>query len=115
MKTGLLNKRIEILGKQAATDEYAEAEHGRAVRDDGAEIVPRIGDRGKVFYEMERKADTEYSKITIRWRPGVTHDMKVKYQNHLYDIDTIVDPYMRHEALELYCTEEVRGMDNERK
>jgi SPP1 family predicted phage head-tail adaptor len=43
--------------------------------------------RGKVFYEMERKADTEYSKITIRWRPGVTHDMKVKYQNHLYDID----------------------------
>ena len=71
--------------------------------------------RGKVFYEMERKADTEYSKITIRWRPGVTHDMKVKYQDHLYDIDTIVDPYMRHEALELYCTEEVRGTDNERK
>ena len=44
-----------------------------------------------------------------------TRDMKVKYQNHLYDIDTIVDPYMRHEALELYCTEEVRGTDNERK
>ncbi len=52
-------------------------------------------------------------KITIRWRPGVTHDMKVKYQDHLYDIDTIVDPYMRHEALELYCTEEVRGTGNE--
>ena len=39
--------------------------------------------------------------------------MIVKYQNHLYDIDTIVDPYMRHEALELYCTEEVRGTDYE--
>ena len=41
--------------------------------------------------------------------------MKVKYQDHFYDIDTIVDPYMRHEALELYCTEEVRGTGNERK
>lgn len=57
--------------------------------------------------------NVEYSKITIRWRPGVTHDMKVKYREHLYDIDTIVDPYMRHEAPELYCTEEVRGKGNE--
>ena len=113
MKTGLLNKRIEILGKQAVTDEYGfDTQADVVVYRCWASIEPA---RGKVFYEMERKADTEYSKITIRWRPGVTHDMKVKYQDHLYDIDTIVDPYMRHEALELYCTEEVRGTDNERK
>ena len=98
MKTGLLNKRIEILGKQAVTDEYGfDTQADVVVYCCWASIEPA---RGKVFYEMERKADTEYSKITIRWRPGVTHDMKVKYQDHLYDIDTIVDPYMRHEALE---------------
>lgn len=113
MKTGLLNKRIEILGKQVATDAFGfDTQTDVVVYRCWASIEPA---RGKVFYEMERKADTEYSKITIRWRPGVTHDMKVKYQNHLYDIDTIVDPYMRHEALELYCMEEVRGTDNERK
>ncbi|WP_288300751.1 phage head closure protein [uncultured Veillonella sp.] len=111
MKTGLLNKRIEILGKQAVTDEYGfDTQADVVVYRCWASIEPV---RGKVFYEMERKADMEYSKITIRWRPGVTHDMKVKYQDHLYDIDTIVDPYMRHEALELYCTEEVRGTDYE--
>lgn len=111
MKTGLLNKRIEILGKQAVTDEYGfDTQADVVVYRCWASIEPA---RGKVFYEMERKADTEYSKITIRWRPGVTHDMKVKYQDHFYDIDTIVDPYMRHEALELYCTEEVRGTGNE--
>ena len=78
MKTGLLNKRIEILGKQAATDGYGfDTQTDVVVYRCWASIEPA---RGKVFYEMERRADTEYSKITIRWRPGVTHDMKVKYQ-----------------------------------
>lgn len=110
MKTGTLNKRIEILAKVKATDKLgfdtmAEKTFLRC----WASIQPA---RGKVFYEMERKADTEYTKITIRWRPGITHDMRVKYQDHIYDIDTIVDPYMRHESLELYCTEEIRGTDH---
>ena len=75
MKTGLLNKRIEILGKQAVTYEYGfDTQADVVVYCCWASIEPA---RGKVFYEMERKADTEYSKITIRWRPGVTHDMKV--------------------------------------
>ena len=81
MKTGLLNKRIEILGKQDVTDEYGfDTQADVVVYRCWASIEPA---RGKVF------------------------------QNHLYDIDTIVDPYMRHEALELYCTEEVRGTDYE--
>lgn len=111
MQTGKLNKRVQIISQKAQTDDL-----GFDTLQDvvhcicWASIEPA---RGKVFYEMERKADTEYSKITIRWRPGITHDMKVKYQDHLYDIDTIVDPYMRHESLELYCTEEIRGQDNE--
>ena len=109
MKTGLLNKRIEILGKKAVTDEYGfDTQTDVVICRCWASIKPA---RGKVFYELERKADTEYTLITIRWRPQITHDMKVKYQDHLYDIDTIVDPYMRHEALELYFTEEIRRTD----
>lgn len=111
MQVGKLNKRVQIISQKAQTDDL-----GFDMLQDvvyctcWASIEPA---RGKVFYEMERKAGTEYSKITIRWRPGITHDMKVKYQDHLYDIDTIVDPYMRHESLELCCTEEIRGQDNE--
>jgi SPP1 family predicted phage head-tail adaptor len=113
MQVGKLNKRVQIISQKAQTDNL-----GFDMLQDAvyctcwASIEPASG---KVFYEMERKADTEYSKITIRWRPGITHDMKVKYQDHLYDIDTIVDPYMRHESLELYCTEEIRGQDNEQQ
>lgn len=111
MQVGKLNKRVQIISQKAQTDDLGFDRLQAVVYCTcWASIEPA---RGKVFYEMERKADTEYSKITIRWRPGITHDMKVKYQNHLYDIDTIVDPYMRHESLELYCTEEIRGQDNE--
>ena len=111
MQVGKLNKRVQIISQKAQTDNL-----GFDMLQDAVYCTCWASielDRGKVFYEMERKADTEYSKITIRWRPGITHDMKVKYQDHLYDIDTIVDPYMRHESLELYCTEEIRGQDNE--
>jgi SPP1 family predicted phage head-tail adaptor len=113
LQVGKLNKRVQIISRKAQTDDLGfdtlqDVVHCTC----WASIEPA---RGKVFYEMERKADTEYSKITIRWRPGITHDMKVKYQNNLYDIDTIVDPYMRHESLELYCTEEIRGQDNEQQ
>lgn len=110
MKIGLLDKRIEILGRKSVMDEYGfDTQADTVVCRCWASIKPA---RGKVFYEMERKADTEYTLITIRWRPHITHDMKVKYQNHFYAIDTMVDPYMRHEALELYCTEEIRGTDS---
>ena len=54
MKTGLLNKRIEILGKQAVTDEYGfDTQADVVVYRCWASIEPA---RGKVFYEMERKA-----------------------------------------------------------
>lgn len=113
MQVGKLNKRVQIISRKAQTDDLGFDTLQDVVHcTSWASIEPA---RGKVFYEMERKADTEYSKITIRWRPGITHDMKVKYQDHLYDIDTIVDPYMRHESLELYCTEEIRGQDDEQR
>lgn len=110
MQIGKLNKRVQIIRKEPGSDEYGfDTQHDAVYCTCWASIEPA---KGKVLYEMERKADTEYSTITIRWRPGITHDMKVKYQDHLYNIDTIVDPYMRHESLELYCSEEIRGDEN---
>ena len=94
MQVGKLNKRVQIISRKAQTDDLGfdtlqDVVHCTC----WASIEPA---RGKVFY-------------------GITHDMKVKYQDHLYDIDTIVDPYMRHESLELYCTEEIRGQDDEQR
>lgn len=107
MQTGRLEKRVQIIGQKQSKDE-----HGFDTMEEAvlftcwAEIRPI---RGKTLYDLERTDTQEPTVITIRWRPSITHDMKVKYQDHVYAIDTIVDPFMRHEMLELHCTETIRG------
>lgn len=109
MKIGRLTRRIEILGNVDVKDEYGfNKQEERVVARCWASIEPA---RGKTYYDMERTADTEYTVITIRWRKGLTHGMRVRYQDHVYDIDSIVDPSMRHERLELYCSEAIRGIN----
>ncbi len=44
-------------------------------------------------------------KIQMRYSPAVTADMQVVYDNHIYDIVSILDKDMRHIELELLCEE----------
>ena len=54
-----------------------------------------------------RPAETQLSrtthKVIIRYRPGVTPDMWLEIQGQRYEILYILDPYLRHETLELFC------------
>jgi len=63
-----------------------------------------------------RAAETTISrtthKVTIRYRKGLTEDMWLEIEGETYDILYILDPYMRHEWLEIFC--EVRTRGNQR-
>ena len=48
-------------------------------------------------------------KITIRFRHGISSDMKIRYQQYIFEIQSIVDPYMNHSLLEIYCKRLDRG------
>lgn len=54
-----------------------------------------------------RPAETQLSrtthKVTIRYRKGITPDMWLEIAGVRYDILYILDPYLRHESLELFC------------
>lgn len=54
-----------------------------------------------------RPAETQLSrtthKVVIRYRKGVTSDMWLEIQGQRYEILYILDPYLRHETLELFC------------
>ena len=54
-----------------------------------------------------RLADTQISKtthkVTVRFRRGITPDMWLLIDGQRYDILYILDPYLRHETLELFC------------
>jgi len=54
-----------------------------------------------------RAADTQLAdtthKVTVRWRPDVKPDMWMEIEGTRYDILYVLDPYLRHETLELFC------------
>lgn len=60
-----------------------------------------------------RAAETAISrtthKVTIRYRKGLTEDMWLEIEGETYDILYILDPYMRHEWLEIFCEVRIRG------
>lgn len=54
-----------------------------------------------------RPGETELArtthKICIRYRPGITADMWVEVDGEKYDILYVMDPYVNHVILELFC------------
>ena len=69
--------------------------------------------RNRQYYEAQKIKDANAYKITIRYRAGISSHMIVKYQDHIFEIQTPVDPEMKHEFLELYCIERLRGDGHE--
>lgn len=58
-----------------------------------------------------RAGETQLSrtthKIVIRYRKGITEDMWIEVEGVRYDILYILDPYLKHISLEIFC--EVRN------
>lgn len=48
-------------------------------------------------------------KVTIRYRKGIDENTVVQYGDNLYNVITAIDPYMRHEKLELMVNQRKRG------
>lgn len=51
-------------------------------------------------------------KIVMRYRPDITPDMWVEAEGERYDILYVMDPYLKHVSLELFC--EVRWYGDQR-
>lgn len=48
-------------------------------------------------------------KIVMRYRKGITPDMWVEVEGEKYDILYILDPYLKHISLELFCEVRFHG------
>lgn len=48
-------------------------------------------------------------KIVIRYRKGITPDMWLEVEGEKYDILYILDPYLRHISLEIFCEVRFHG------
>lgn len=64
--------------------------------------------KGREYFEA-RKIQSEAShKITIRYLPGITPEMKIEFKGRIFDIEgPPINPEERNEYLEMYVIEKV--------
>ncbi len=100
-----LNRRAEIkvMGKSYEKDElgqYPIVE--QTVAEVWCGVTPQTGSM-----LSGRQADTILTrtthKVTIRWRDDIRPEMWLMIDGVRYDILYVLDPYVRHEVLEIFC------------
>lgn len=112
----MINVDIGTLDKRVGIFQYADYvdEHGLTHQDikqvaaAWARLEPT---RGNELRQQTKETITDMVKVTIRYRPGITSDMFVRYGGITYNIKYVVDPYMAHVKLELMCTVRTIGDD----
>ena len=103
--SSILNRKavIKKLGKAAENDELGQypAEE-QTVATVWAGVTPQTGSllSGRV---AETQLSRTTHKVVIRYRKDVTPDMWLIIGGQRYDILYILDPYLQHERLEIFC------------
>jgi len=103
---GKLNRKIDVYGKIEYENEAGETsvKHGK-VKSIWAQVMPQTA------VLQKQQADTILTnathKIVVRYTAGkdITHDMEIKYKNHLFKIKYILNPYFSNETLEIFVEE----------
>ena len=107
MQMNELNKKINIYCLKPCTNELEEDDVKPEIFKNNiwASIIPQTGSLQK------QQADTILSNVThkikVRYETAkdVTDDMFIKYGEQKFEIKYILDPYMKHEFLEIFCEE----------
>ncbi|SNR85983.1 phage head-tail adaptor, putative, SPP1 family [Anaerovirgula multivorans] len=106
MNPGRLNKRIEVWYKVKELNDLKQTVQKDKFKTKlWAAIIPQTG---KSF---SAPADTKQAEIThkieVRYRNDLKSNMHIKYRGRRFDIKYILDPYEKHEKLEIYVSEVV--------
>ena len=100
---GSLTKRVTLESPTNTPDPYGEqGQTWGAVAEVWAGIDPVSGREVEL---AKSYAPTVSHRVTIRYRPGVTSSMRVRYGPRLFFINGVIDPHEAHEHLILFCTE----------
>lgn len=103
--SSVLNRRAAIMRLGQASEKDALGQYPveeQPVATVWAGVTPQTGSllSGRV---AETQLSRTTHKVTIRYRKDVTPDMWLMIDGQRYNILYILDPYLQHERLELFC------------
>lgn len=65
--------------------------------------------RGREYFQAAAVGAESTVRIRIRYREGITTDLRVLYGSRKFNIRSAIDPEERHRELHLMCEEVVNG------
>ena len=104
---GMLNKKVNIVGRVTKEiNGFDKTVTELKYKNISASIKPS---RGREYYEAKQVSNAENVVIVIRYRDNIYQSDVVEYGKRNYEIQSVVNPEMQNESLELYCVEKLRG------
>lgn len=101
LPAGRLRHRIEIQNYEMTQDDWGGViyawSHWAHV---WASVEPL---QGREFFAAQALQSQTTVRIRMRYRPGVTSQMRVLFDGRIYDIESVIEPQSRRHALQLMC------------
>lgn len=107
MQAGRLRHRVKVQEKSASRDAYnAEVVTWTTLYDAWAAIEPISG---REYIEAHMGGAEVTHRVMMRYRPGVTPEMRVVSGERVFAIVSVLDRDERHAELTLMCKENPHG------
>lgn len=102
---GTLKKRITFVGVKEQENRIGQMEFVPCeIKTVWARVEPL---RGREYFEAQKINVENAFKITTRFHKGITPDMKIRFRDRLFEIQTLINPGEMNESLEMMCVEKV--------
>lgn len=107
LRVGDLNRQVSLQQRTSARDTFGQ---GSVTWTEIAKVMAAIKPLSGRELQIAQAMNAEVThEVTIRWRRTINAGMRLVYQSRIFDIHSIVDVEMRHEALQLSCGEGLTG------
>ncbi|WP_163830730.1 phage head closure protein [Spartinivicinus ruber] len=103
MRAGRLKHRITIEKPELTKDEFGQPTKTWVVVCTTRAAIDPIS--GKEFFAAQQINNAINYKITMRYRPGIKPQCRVKYKDRLFDIHAVLNPKEANRELQLMCEE----------
>jgi SPP1 family predicted phage head-tail adaptor len=101
LPAGRLRHRIEIQNYEMTQDDWGQPIYTWTHwADVWASVEPL---QGREFLAAMALQSQTTVRIRMRYRPGVTSQMRVLFDGRIYSIDSVIEPQSRRHALQLMC------------
>jgi len=105
MRAGHLRHRVRIERKVVTRNSYhEEIVTWRLVGEVWGSVEPL---RGREFFESKQQQAEVDTRVRMRFRRGVLPTMRVCWDGHVYDVESVIRPFERNREMQLMCREVV--------